>query len=155
MKAAARHLAVSVRQHARPRPVRGERIRGFARRALARLGAAEADVRILVVDDGEMERYNRDFLARAGTTNVIAFPEDAPGDARPDRIAGDIVVSAPTCLAQTRAWPGTADERVFYFILHGILHLAGYDHVTGAAEGRRMRRRETELYRAVLGKCRA
>jgi len=151
VKTAGRHFEVSVRQDLRPRPLRGERIRALVRRALSRLAAAEADVRVLVVGDDDMERWNRDFLNRAGTTNVIAFPDDAPGEARPDRIAGDILVSAPTCLAQTRGWAGTADERVFYFILHGMLHLAGYDHEKGAAGARRMRRAESDLYRSVLG----
>jgi len=151
LKAPGRHFDVSVRQHLRPPPLRGQRIRALVRRALSRLAAAEADVRVLVVGDDDMERWNREFLKRAGTTNVIAFPDDAPGEARPDRIAGDILVSAPTCLAQTRGWPETPDERVFYFILHGMLHLAGYDHEAGAAGARRMRRRETDIYRSVLG----
>lgn len=155
MKAARRHFGVSVRQGLRPPPLRGDRVRALVRRALSRLGAAEADVRVLVVGDADMEWWNREFLDRRGTTNVIAFPEDAPGEARADRIAGDILVSAPTCLAQTRGWPGTRDERVFYFVLHGMLHLAGYDHEAGPAEARRMRRKETELYRAVLGSGRA
>ncbi len=146
-----RHFEISVRQHLRPRPLRGERIRALVRRTLSRLDAAEADVRVLVVDDADMERWNREFLERSGTTNVLAFPDDAPGEARAGRIAGDILVSAPTCLAQTRGWPGTPDERVFYFILHAMLHLAGYDHEKGGAGARRMRRRETELYRSVLG----
>ncbi len=151
MTAGRRRFAVSVRQHLRPLPFCGERIRALVRRALVRLGAEDADVRVLVVDDGDMERWNREFLKRTGTTNVIAFPDDAPGHARGGRIAGDILVSGPTCLAQTRGWPGTPDERVFYFILHGMLHLAGYDHETGRGEARRMRRRESEVYRSVLG----
>ncbi|MGE5189827.1 MAG: rRNA maturation RNase YbeY [Gemmatimonadota bacterium] len=142
---------MSVRQHPRPRPFRGERLRALVRQALARLPAAAADVRVLVVGDDEMARWNREFLGRGGTTNVIAFPEEAPGEAPADTIAGDILVSAPTCLAQTREWPGTPEERVFYFILHGMLHLAGYDHGKGTAEARRMRRREAELYGAVVG----
>ncbi len=146
-----RQIAVSVRQDLRPRPFRGERLRALVRRALSRLAAAEADVRVLVVGDDRMERCNREFLKRAGTTNVIAFPEEGPGERRPDRIAGDILVSAPTCLAQTRRWRGSPEERVFYFVLHGMLHLAGHDHETGAADARRMRRREADIYRTVLG----
>lgn len=150
MTAAGKRFTVSVRQDLRPRPLRGERIRALVRQALSRLAAAEADVRVLVVGDDDMARWNLEFLKRAGTTNVIAFPDEAPGEGRADRIAGDILVSAPTCLAQTRGWPGTPDERVFYFILHGMLHLAGYDHDRGAGEARRMRRREADVYRAVL-----
>ena len=92
-------------------------------------------MRVLVVGDDDMKRWNREFLKRVGTTNVIAFPDDAPGEARPDRIAGDILVSGPTCLAQTRGWRGTRDERVFYFVLHGMLHLAGGNGAEGVASG--------------------
>lgn len=148
-------FAVSVRQRLRPCPLRGERLRALVRRGLTRLGATGADVRILVVGDAGMARWNREFLGREGTTNVISFPDDGPGDARPERIAGDILVSAPTCLAQTREWPGTAEERVFFFVLHGLLHLAGYDHERGASEARRMRRREMDLYRSILESGRA
>ncbi len=140
-----------MRQQVRPSPFRGEALRALVRRALSLLPAAGADVRVLVVGDDDMERWNHEFLKRAGTTNVIAFPDDGPGEGLPERIAGDILISAPTCLAQTRGWPGTPEERVFYFILHGMLHLAGYDHEKGAADARRMRRRETGLYRSVLG----
>ncbi len=146
-------IAVSVRQEVRPRPLSGARVRTLVRRALSRMAAAEADVRVLVVGDARMARCNREFLKRTGTTNVIAFPDEGPGERRADRIAGDILVSAPTCLAQTRDWPGTPEERVFYFILHGMLHLAGHDHETGAG-ARRMRRLETDLYRSALGQDR-
>ncbi len=152
MKAARRQFDVSVRQRPRPGPLRGGRIRALILRTLSLLPADQADVRVLVVDDADMERWNREYLDRRGTTNVIAFPEDAPGPPGAGRIAGDILVSAPTCLAQTRGWPETEEERVFYFILHGMLHLAGYDHETGPAGGRLMRRRETELYRSVLAR---
>ncbi len=146
-----RRIAVSVRQELRPRALRADVLRGLVRRALSRMAAPAADVRVLVVGDDRMARCNREFLGRAGTTNVIAFPDEDPGEAPGrDRIAGDILVSAPTCLAQTRSWPGTPEERVFYFVLHGMLHLAGYDHETGAADARRMRRREAGLYRAVV-----
>jgi probable rRNA maturation factor len=66
-------------------------------------------------------------------------------------VAGDIVVSAPTCLAQTEGWKEAPAARVFFFILHGILHLAGYDHEGGGAQSRRMRRKERALFRKVLG----
>jgi probable rRNA maturation factor len=65
-------------------------------------------------------------------------------------VTGDIVVSAPTCLSETVGWKEAPEARVFFFVLHGILHLAGYDHEGGGAQARRMRRRELALYRRVL-----
>jgi probable rRNA maturation factor len=65
-------------------------------------------------------------------------------------VTGDIVVSAPTCLSETGGWKETPEARVFFFVLHGILHLAGYDHEKGGASARRMRRKELALFRRVL-----
>jgi rRNA maturation RNase YbeY len=103
-----------------------------------------------VVDDADMREWNRRFLDRPRTTNVISFPEEDPRDAIPDRISGDILISAPTCLRQTRGWPGSPEERVFFFIVHGMLHLAGFDHERGKVEAGRMRRMEMEVYLSAL-----
>ena len=141
---------ISIRQHARPVPFRGEVLRSLVRRALRFLGVPAADLRILVVGDGEMERWNREFLGRTGTTNVISFPEEDTAEGPPSRIAGDILLSAPACLSQTRDWPCSKEERVFFFIIHGVAHLLGYDHERGRAEAARMRREEVRVYRSCL-----
>ncbi|MBI5575871.1 MAG: rRNA maturation RNase YbeY [Deltaproteobacteria bacterium] len=141
---------VSIRQHPRPAPFDGAKLRALVRNALALLEPDAADLRILVVDDAEMTEWNRRFLGRPRTTNVISFPDgDAPG------LAGDILISAPTCLRQTSGWPGSSEERVLFFIIHGILHLSGHDHELGATEARRMRSAEMKLYRSALGKVRS
>jgi len=152
MQSARPAYRISVRQHPRPAPFRGERIRALIRKALAFLAPQAADLRILVVDDAEMKRWNREYLGRSRTTNVISFPEDDPQAVVPENLAGDILVSAPTCLRQTSGWPGSPEERVFYFIVHGMLHLAGHDHERGRREARRMRKAELDAYRFVLGR---
>ena len=141
---------VSIRQDPRPAPLSGKRLKELSLDALARLPAAEADLRIRVVGDAAIARWNREFLGRDRPTNVLSFPDGEAPPARGGAISGDVLVSAPTCLAQTEDWKETPEERVFYFILHGILHLAGYEHVSGGAEGRRMRRKELLLFRRVL-----
>ena len=107
-------------------------------------------MRVRVVGDAAIARWNRDFLGRDGPTNVLSFPEADGVPARGARVAGDIVVSAPTCLSETGGWQEAPEARVFFFVLHGILHLAGYDHEGGGAPARRMRRKELALFRRVL-----
>ena len=141
---------VSVRQDLRPAPLSGTALKGYVLAALGCLRAGSADVRVRVVGDAAIARLNRDFLGRARPTNVISFPDadhPAPGGRA---VSGDIVVSAPTCLLQTQGWRETPEARVFFFVLHGMLHLAGYDHEAGGAQARRMRRKELQLYRLVL-----
>ncbi|HEY5578015.1 MAG TPA: rRNA maturation RNase YbeY [Deferrimonas sp.] len=143
---------VSVRQDLRPAPFPGRKLKAYARAALAYLSANGADVRVRVVGDAAIARWNREYLGRDRPTNVLSFPE-AEADGAPARgasVAGDIVVSAPTCLSETGGWKEAPEARVFFFVLHGILHLAGYDHEGGGAQARRMRRKELALYRRVL-----
>jgi rRNA maturation RNase YbeY len=146
---------ISVRQQMRPIPFRGDVLRVLVRRALGVLGVSRADLRVLVVEDEEMARWNREFLGRAGTTNVISFPEDDAGEASSALLAGDILLSARSCLAQTRGWPCSKEERVLYFIIHGVVHLLGYDHEKGRAEAARMRKEEIRAYRSCLGQGRS
>ena len=141
---------VSVRQDLRPAPFPGRRLKAYVRAALALLSAGGADVRVRVVGDSAIARWNREYLGRDRPTNVLSFPEADGVPARGARVTGDIVVSAPTCLSETVGWKEAPEARVFFFVLHGILHLAGYDHEGGGAQARRMRRRELALYRRVL-----
>jgi rRNA maturation RNase YbeY len=124
----------------------GARLRALVREAATRLSAEGSDLRILIVGDTGMERWNRRFLGRPRTTNVMAFPENGEGGA----LAGDILISAPTCLRETSEWPGSPEERVFFFVVHGMLHLLGYDHEKKPVEARRMRAKERQVYRDVL-----
>ena len=142
---------VSVRQDLRPAPLSGAVLRRYVLAALERIPAERADVRVRVVGDAAIARWNRQFLGRPRPTNVLSFPDEGPGAvAGRNPVSGDIVVSAPTCLSQTLDWAEPAEARVFFFVLHGILHLAGYDHEAGGAPARRMRRKEMSLFRSVL-----
>jgi probable rRNA maturation factor len=145
---------VSVRQDLRPVPISGRRLKALARRALEILLPAEADIRICVVGDAAIARWNREFLGRDRPTNVLSFPDAGVPPPRGGIVSGDILVSAPTCLAQTAGWKESPEARVFFFILHGMLHLSGFDHESGGAEGRRMRRKELTLFRRVLADSR-
>jgi len=141
---------VSVRQDLRPAPLSGTALKGYVLAALGCLRADRADVRVRVVGDAAIARWNRDFLGRPWPTNVLSFPDDDPPARGGRSVSGDILVSAPTCLSQTQGWRESPEARVFFFVLHGMLHLAGYDHEAGGAQARRMRRKELQLYRLVL-----
>lgn len=143
-------VRVSIRQQLRPAPLRAEALRVLVRRALRVLKVSAADLRILAVDDEEMERNHRAFLGRTGTTNVLSFPEGEQEGEPLVPLAGDILLSVPECLSQTKDWPCSKEERVFYFIVHGVMHLLGHDHERGKTQAARMRREELRVYRACL-----
>ena len=120
-------------------------------RTLARfLAEAQAAVRlkgevtVLLTTDPAIRKLNRQFRGKDKATDVLSFPADGIGA---DEIAGDLAISVPTARKQAveQGHPLATEIRVL--ILHGLLHLAGYDHE--ADEGT-MARRERQL-RARLG----
>lgn len=97
-----------------------------------------------------MRAINRQYLDRDRPTNVIAFPmqEGDFGDIHP-HLLGDIIVSAET--AQRDALEGDlpAEDMILYLIIHGLLHLLGYDHEGSPEEEARMAEKENELFFAL------
>ena len=82
-----------------------------------------------------MARLNRETFGRRGPTNVISFPlDDAPTSGGPPALLGEVVISLATTRrqAQESGWPWR--ELLDFFLIHGILHLLGYDHGDPAAE---------------------
>ena len=106
------------------------------------MGWAEAEVSLTLVSDRAMARLNRETFGRSGPTNIIAFPVDRPGEAgegqepggprgsQPPPVLGEMVISVETTRRQAAetGWPW--EELFDFYLIHGILHLAGYDHDT-------------------------
>lgn len=101
-------------------------------------------VNVLIAGDRELQKLNRQFRGKNKATDVLSFPA-LPAAA--DKLAGDIAVSAEIA-AQNAKWLGheVADE-IKILVLHGVLHLAGYDHESDDGE---MARKEMKL-RVALG----
>jgi probable rRNA maturation factor len=120
---------------------------GVVHRALARQGITTAEVCVLLVDDRRIARLHADWLGVAGPTDVITFASAAAGP--PDGVLrGDIVASAETARRVARAVGWQPRQELAYYVIHGILHLAGNDDMT-AADRRAMRARERVLLAAA------
>lgn len=123
------------------------KIRSAARRILRELGFEGHDLSIVIVDDPEITRLNRQYFRRNRATNVISFAmnggEEGPGHSR---ILGDVVVSAETAKRQAEEAGREGEEEILFLLIHGILHLAGYDHEGSAGERRKMEEKEKELF---------
>ncbi len=99
------------------------------RRILDALDCPDGEVSISLVSDAEIESINRDYRGKPRPTNVIAFPmrEGAFSTLNPD-LLGDVVVSADTCRTEAEAAGIPFADRLEELVVHGILHLFGYDH---------------------------
>jgi probable rRNA maturation factor len=115
-------------------------------RTLARfLGAAQAAVKlrgqvtVLLTTDPTIRRLNRQFRRKNKATDVLSFPANAPG---PMKIAGDLAISIAIARRQAEERGHSLTTEIKVLMLHGLLHLAGYDHETDKGE---MARREQKL----------
>lgn len=121
----------------------------LVRKALAVEGIEEAEIGVVLVDDRRIAAVHRRWLGLAGPTDVITFDLSA-GAAGPPRagvLAGDIVVSTETARRMARTVGWTTRLELSYYIIHGLLHLTGYDDHT-AADRRQMRARERVVMKA-------
>jgi probable rRNA maturation factor len=107
----------------------------FAGKAQHALGI-RGEVNIRVTSNRELRELNRRFRGKSKPTDVLSFPS-----AMPD-LAGDIAISADIAAANAADLGHSTETELKVLILHGLLHLAGYDHETGDGD---MQARETEL----------
>jgi len=147
-------MSVAVQVRVRSATFHLPRIRRLVENVLAELGESLADVGVLFVGDARMRRLNREYRRKDRTTDVLAFAQrDATAPcirhARP-RLLGDVVISVPTAMAQAREGRRSVDEELVTLLIHGMLHLCGYDHERSETEARRMLRRE-KMVRRKLG----
>lgn len=126
-----------------------------SRRAIAKLTQAIArelgrtdTIHVTLLDDAQMSELNQRVFGKNRPTNVISLP--LGGGPGVEAFLGDIVVSVDTALAEARAADLPVSERLAQLIIHGYLHLVGYEHVgVSAAERQRMKRAERRVFAAV------
>ena len=113
----------------------------FLNRARAAVGI-EDEVHVLLAGDATLRRLNRQFRGKKTATDVLSFPA---GDARLG-VAGDLAISLETAARQATRFGHSLRDEVRVLLLHGVLHLAGFDH---EADGGEMAAREAELRREL------
>ena len=97
----------------------------------------------MLVSDREMRALNRRWRGHDRSTDVLSFPQDEGRGA----LLGDVVISVDTARRQAVAQGTTLGREAERLLIHGLLHLLGYDHERSPAEARRMQRRERLLAR--------
>jgi probable rRNA maturation factor len=123
------------------------RWREFAERALSEIGAGGEGATIVFVSDRAVRDLNRRFRGRNNRTDVLSFPNArAAFEGAEELNLGDVVISVERAEAQSAEHGLTFDEEVSQLILHGLLHLCGYDHETDNGE---MNRLELRLRRRL------
>jgi probable rRNA maturation factor len=160
-------MEVSIRNRQRTIKTDLSRIEAVLRAAMCRLGAGgkvrgrnlaagrsldpmKASVGVMLVGDREMRNLNRVYRGRDSTTDVLSFSqlEGAPSPAYTPEL-GDIVISPAQASSQAVERGNTLEQEIDLLLIHGLLHLVGYDHEKNRYQEKKMKAMEKELAGAV------
>lgn len=140
--------SVSVANRARDPRVSLRRLRAVARYACAQLWpATPVEVAIQVVSEREITRLNEQFVRHAGPTDVITF---SYGDS-PAAVCGEVFTCPAVAATQARRFRAPLRSELARYVIHGLLHLRGYDD-EDPAQRRRMKARENALLKRALAR---
>ena len=112
------------------------------------LGLGSAELSLVLVSDRVMHDLNRDWRGKDRPTDVLAFAQSEHGPA-PEGLLGDVVISVDTARRQAVSLGHSLVVEADRLLVHGLLHLLGYDHERSPAEARRMQRKERAVLRAI------
>ncbi len=124
-----------------------EWIEGVARRVLEAEGVSEAELGVLVTGDETVHDLNRRYAGEDKPTDVLSFSlQEGEEFASPDAVLrlGEVIISYPTAERQASEAARPVEDEVAHLLVHGVLHLLGYDHAEPDEE-REMRAREAAL----------
>lgn len=126
---------------------------GFLARAQRELGFPQGAVTVQLISDSAMARLNRKYRHKSGPTDVLSFPANETPTRRtlPRRTkrqgnagqayVGDIAISPETARRNARRYSRTLPEELRILVLHGLIHLAGFDHEVDEGQMERLERR--------------
>ncbi len=122
-----------------------------AERLLEAIGERGSSLSLRFVTDETMRSINRTHRGKDAPTDVLSFPIDglAPQrDPAPERLLGDVVISIDTAREQAAAYDASLERELHRLLIHGLLHVVGYDHEI-AGQRRTMLREERRLARLI------
>ena len=123
-------------------------------KALLHLQLQSSELSVLFVNSRRMKLINTLYRGIRKDTDVLSFPlmdeqlHNGPFINRP-HILGDIVISVPKALAQAEEFKVSFYDELLRLLVHGLLHLRGYDHEINAYQQKKMEKKERELFNAI------
>ena len=128
--------------------VSAAKIKRTAEKILRLLDRQSAELSLALVGNEEIRELNRRYRNKPTPTDVLSFPADEPANPHA-RLLGDVVISVEQAEIQSRRARRTLEAEIDWLLIHGILHLLGYDHERSAKEAKIMRALEKKITRAL------
>ncbi len=146
-------MKVWIRNLQKPTPLDLKKFRKIAKTILTDLALPDAEVSISFVDDLQIQELNRRYRGRDKPTNVLAFSmRDGEFVSLHPQLLGDVVISVDTARRQSNRFGLNEMETIILLMIHGILHLLGYEHEGTKKGAREMTLKQKELLQKALQK---
>ena len=145
-------MQILLNNRQRKHPIHPRQLKKVAARILNALGCPDGtELSVSIVGDRTIRIINRDYLGKDRPTNVISFSQhEGEFGGVAGHLLGDVIISADTVAREAELGGIPHFERLCFLLMHGILHLCGYDHErSGEAEAARMEKKEGELFRIL------
>jgi rRNA maturation RNase YbeY len=143
-----RAVTVDILRRGGGRKFSSRKIKAAALKILQLVGEERSELSIALVGDAEIQALNARYRRKNYPTDVLSFPadENAAADAR---LLGDVIISVDKARRQAKERGRSLEDEMAVLLIHGILHLMGYDHERSTKEARRMKRLERKVHSAL------
>ena len=141
-------MPVEILQRGADKKLPARKIKKIALTILELVGEKNAELSLVLIGNLEMKKLNVRYRKKDYATDVLSFPVEGIV-LKETRLLGDVVVSVEKAAQQARALGHSSEQELVTLLIHGIVHLIGYDHERSAREARAMRRVEKRIYRQL------
>ncbi len=143
-------MKILIKNSQRHRSLNKKEITRTAGNILSSLNQKSVELSILFVGDRKMAELNTTYRGIKKSTDVLSFEAGIPMEnSETDRILGDIVINIPRTESQAEEYGTSFNDELYRLLIHGTLHLLGYDHVDSPARARTMEKKEREIFNAI------
>ncbi|HKA32073.1 MAG TPA: rRNA maturation RNase YbeY [Candidatus Binatia bacterium] len=143
-------MSVDIVSRVRGRKLPLRRIKRTAERILDFLDRSESELSLALVGNDAIAKLNKKYRRKPKPTDVLSFPAETAANGT--ALLGDVVISIDKAREQAQAGGWTLADEIDRLLIHGIVHLLGYDHERSPKDARVMRALEKKIARAVCGK---
>lgn len=143
-------MQISIQNRQRKFPLNKEEVMQWASRILLQEDFKEGEIGLVFVNNRRIRHYNRDYRQINRATDVLSFPmrEGIGGELHPGFL-GDVMISLERTDSDARRYGRDYRTHLLILLIHGILHLLGYDHTRSPDEEKCMQERENLIFKAI------
>ena len=134
-------LTVHLSNRQRTFRIRPQFLISTAKTILRHAGQYRGELSVVLINERAMRVLNAQYRGKAWPTDVLSFPQPSPRDGA-EHLIGDVVISLQTATRQAKERTSTLHGEIVRLLVHGVLHLLGYDHERSPQEARRMGAKE-------------